>query len=75
MDQDILFLDHCFKDEGLFLYLVYLGLWLRKEEASSILGILKGGGHGRGAEKLIGNRFSQMLYLSFWVNKSVTETA
>lgn len=58
-----------------FLYTVYLGLWLRKEETSSILGILKGGGRCRGEEKLIGNRFRKILFLFFWVNKSVTETA
>lgn len=57
------------------LYTVYLGLWLRKEETLSILGILKGGGHGRGEKKLIGNTFRKILYLSFWVNKSATETA
>lgn len=36
---------------------------------------LEGGGHGRGEDKLIGNRFRKILYLSFWVNKSATETA
>lgn len=73
INQDILFLDCCLKDEGL----IYSIPWFVVEKRRGFIHFrnLERGWPWQQGEELIGTRFRKILYLSFWVNKSVTETA
>lgn len=73
INQDILFLDCCLKDEGLTYSIP--SFVVEKRRGFIHFRNLERGWPWQQGDELIGTRFWKILYLSFWVNKSVTETA